>query len=327
MGDDNQLMAVAFSPDGKTLVSGSSDGTVRLWNAITNSEPQSLYHLDKWVHQVAFSPDSKYAAVLASGNPGSLTLWDVAAVRGDRPPISRRPTKARSFSPDRDRMRVQQGPGRASTRCPHCGGSPTRWPPVLFRARRVRYPVANGNITRRDSYGRRGRSGRPFWSPKPHGYLTGRSNGGVLFKDHLTVGRDCAWSAGVSERARVLGRWTGLLAGRQTAGQCQLGWDSDVMGGGRKAKLDLPPRPHGPGVGCRFFTRRTHPGFRCGRRRRQALESRLVPRGHHIPRTSRAVSAIAFSPTERTGERGLGRMAVARYLRRNCRSRHDKGSR
>jgi WD40 repeat protein len=59
------LMSVAFSPDGKTLASGSWDKTVRLWDIATQQQlGESLVGHSDLVYSVAFSPDGK---TLASG--------------------------------------------------------------------------------------------------------------------------------------------------------------------------------------------------------------------------------------------------------------------
>jgi WD40 repeat protein len=50
---------VAFSPDGEYVVSGSSDNTVRVWNASTGEEIARMTH-DANVGSIAFSPDGKY---------------------------------------------------------------------------------------------------------------------------------------------------------------------------------------------------------------------------------------------------------------------------
>jgi hypothetical protein len=52
-------MAVAFSPDGKTLLTGSWDRTARLWDAATGQPlGPPLPHGDR-VWAVAFSPDGR----------------------------------------------------------------------------------------------------------------------------------------------------------------------------------------------------------------------------------------------------------------------------
>jgi WD40 repeat protein len=50
---------VAFSPDGRQVVSGSGDETVRLWDAITGALLQTLKGHSGGLSSVAFSPDGK----------------------------------------------------------------------------------------------------------------------------------------------------------------------------------------------------------------------------------------------------------------------------
>ena len=53
-------MSVAFSPDGKKIVSGSYDKTIRVWDAETGKEiiPPLEEHSGT-VSSIAFSPDGK----------------------------------------------------------------------------------------------------------------------------------------------------------------------------------------------------------------------------------------------------------------------------
>ncbi len=78
-GHTEGVGAVAFSPDGKTLASGSDDHTVRLWDISDPTRPRlpvgSLTGHIGGVFSVAFSPDGK---TLASGSwDQTVRLWAV----------------------------------------------------------------------------------------------------------------------------------------------------------------------------------------------------------------------------------------------------------
>ena len=74
-GDDDFVWALAFSPDSKTLVVGST--IIRLWDVETGSQMSRLDgHTDK-VDAITFSSDGK---TLASGDKnGEIRLWNLAA--------------------------------------------------------------------------------------------------------------------------------------------------------------------------------------------------------------------------------------------------------
>ena len=64
-GHANTVTSVAFSPDGKTLVSGSWDGSIKFWDVATGNETATFHAKNGGVLCVAFAPHGK---IVASGN-------------------------------------------------------------------------------------------------------------------------------------------------------------------------------------------------------------------------------------------------------------------
>jgi WD40 repeat protein len=97
-------LTVAFSPDGRTLVSGDLKGTLIWWDVATQQmigEPLTN-HSDR-VYSVAYSPDGQ--RVVSGGGDTSIIVWDVSNLESIRPigsPLTGHTNWIRSlaFSPD-----------------------------------------------------------------------------------------------------------------------------------------------------------------------------------------------------------------------------------
>jgi WD40 repeat protein len=75
MTQGDWVLSTAFSPDGKFVVSGSTDKTARVWEAATGREVSRMTHGD-WVLSVAFSPDGKYVA--SGSDDKTARVWETA---------------------------------------------------------------------------------------------------------------------------------------------------------------------------------------------------------------------------------------------------------
>ncbi len=71
-----EAFAVAFSPDGQTVISSSREKTLNLWNVATGQRIRTFSGHTDWVTSVAFSPDGK--TVVSASNDKTLKLWEVA---------------------------------------------------------------------------------------------------------------------------------------------------------------------------------------------------------------------------------------------------------
>lgn len=78
-GHNSAVYSVAFSPNGQILASGSTDGTLKLWNVSNGEvETQCIASLEGHrgaVLSVAFCPDGK--TIASAGIDGTIGLWDV----------------------------------------------------------------------------------------------------------------------------------------------------------------------------------------------------------------------------------------------------------
>lgn len=73
-GHSKEINSVAFSPDNKTLATGSEDKTVRLWSAKNGQLLKTIQGHNDEVTSIAFSSDGK---IIASGSRDyTIRLWD-----------------------------------------------------------------------------------------------------------------------------------------------------------------------------------------------------------------------------------------------------------
>jgi WD40 repeat protein len=97
-GHTDGLMAVAFSPDGKLLATGSGDNTVKLWRVSDFSLLRTFEAHQDLVFSLAFSPDSN--TLVSADNSGAIILWNIPRLELlDRRIQPGRPT-AVAFLPD-----------------------------------------------------------------------------------------------------------------------------------------------------------------------------------------------------------------------------------
>jgi WD40 repeat protein len=72
-------MSLAFSPDGRMIVTGSMDRTVRLWDPHTGTLLRTLAGHTDWVYSVAFSPDGE--TIVSGSSDNTVRLWDAQTGR------------------------------------------------------------------------------------------------------------------------------------------------------------------------------------------------------------------------------------------------------
>ncbi|KAE9403383.1 WD40 repeat-like protein [Gymnopus androsaceus JB14] len=74
-GHDGGVYSVAFSHDGTRIVSGSSDKTVRIWDATTGAQMgDPLQGHDHYVNSVAFSHDG--TRIVSGSSDKTVRIWD-----------------------------------------------------------------------------------------------------------------------------------------------------------------------------------------------------------------------------------------------------------
>jgi RNA polymerase sigma factor (sigma-70 family) len=124
----NGVYSLAFTPDGKTLVSRGADRTIRVWEVATGKELRRIEGLPGWP-SLAVSPGGKTLAGVVSDSskgPSEVRLWDVATGNELRRLSREGVLSCVAFSPDGKLLAAGWGANGSSGRRPG-GGDVTLW--------------------------------------------------------------------------------------------------------------------------------------------------------------------------------------------------------
>ncbi|KAG8790561.1 hypothetical protein FRC12_011567 [Ceratobasidium sp. 428] len=86
-GHSDNVLSVVYSPDGRTIASGSSDNTLRVWDTVTGAQGvQPIDGHEGAVSAVVFSSDGRL--IISGSWDGGIRLWDSRTGRPARKPIN-----------------------------------------------------------------------------------------------------------------------------------------------------------------------------------------------------------------------------------------------
>ena len=135
-GHSGGVRAVAFSPDGDRIVSGSSDNTLRLWDREGSPIGEPLQGHSDWVWAVAFSPDGD--RIVSGSSDNTLRLWRGGGWRDWLRSCCTQLLKHSDL--------VQQKNGSSQRACELCQQSWTRRERAEFLVAQGRYLAYQGHI-------------------------------------------------------------------------------------------------------------------------------------------------------------------------------------
>ena len=77
---EQEVSCSAFSPDGRTLATAGREGSIKLWDLVSNRVRATLREHHQPVNVLAFSPDGRWlASGTGAGRAGEAIAWDTAS--------------------------------------------------------------------------------------------------------------------------------------------------------------------------------------------------------------------------------------------------------
>jgi WD40 repeat protein len=101
-GHAGEVTSVAYRRDGSRLVSGSRDGTVKVWDAKTGEELLTLRGHAGRVTAVAYNPDG--SRIASAGADGTVKVWDAKSAEVLLTLEGTKPMSCVSYGPDGSRL-------------------------------------------------------------------------------------------------------------------------------------------------------------------------------------------------------------------------------
>ncbi|MFM6908483.1 MAG: WD40 repeat domain-containing protein, partial [Dolichospermum sp.] len=74
-GHSSYVNVIALTPDGKTVISGSNDKTIKIWDLGTGTEKFTVKGYSKYVNAIAVTPDGK--TLISGSSDKTIKIWDL----------------------------------------------------------------------------------------------------------------------------------------------------------------------------------------------------------------------------------------------------------